>query len=170
MVRDFPGLMQALREMSRFKYLEARMYLDSGQLTLALENCLNVFTRDIENFPTADRIVRNYTGQNIREMLNRRFWIDRYKTSFETDRMDIYGTATQALGEISAEEGEETADSMMYEVMTRVGENFQIEPEQAMDLYYYVQSLQNGNLPGYMRIWRHQVLQGHKPIRAPFTE
>ncbi|MBW7997839.1 MAG: hypothetical protein FVQ81_14970 [Candidatus Glassbacteria bacterium] len=170
MARDFPGVMQALREMSRFKYLEAVNLLARDQRELAIEVYIKVFTRDTENFPIADRVVRDFTGQGIRELIFRRFYKERYRQSFENDRMDIYSAAATQIAQIAQDQGEAAADSMIFEVMTNVGESFQISVEQAMNFYYVVRSVQDGNLPEYLRLYRHQVLQGQKPLRAPFAE
>jgi hypothetical protein len=168
--RDFPGLIQALRTMSRFVFLEANKNLAAGQLDLAIEKFEQVFSMDFENFAAADRTVRSFTGQGIRAKVVSNFWRDRYQQTFESDRMEAYSMVSEGLGQLAQDLGEEAVDSMMNVVFNNVSENFRTTGEQTADLYYYIRSVQQGNLPEYMRLWRHQVLEGNKPLRAPFSE
>ncbi len=168
--RDFPGLIDALRTMSRYMFLDARREFSRGRLDLALEKFEQVFCRDFDDFAAADRTVRDYTGQGIREMVIRNFWVDRYQKNFDNDRMEAFSMITQGSEQISEEMGEEAADSVMEEVFAGTAANYNTSSEQAADLYYYVRSLHQGNLPEYMRLWRHKVLKGKKPLRAPYEQ
>ncbi len=168
--RDYPGLIEALRTMSRFVFLEAGNELSAGRLDVAIEKFGQVFTMDFENFPAADRTVRALAGLGIRELVIRNFWVDRYQQTFESDRMEAFSMVSEGLGQLAQDMGEEAVDSLMDEIFDRVSDNFHTSGEQTADLYYYVRSFQQGNLPEYLRLWRHQVLEGRKPLRAPFSE
>lgn len=170
MTRDFPGLMKALRQMSRFKYLEAEKLLAEGQRDKAVDNYLKVFTMDTENFPAADRLVRQFTGQGIKETAIWQFHHERAVQVFDNSRYDIFTTASGHLSQIAEEQGDEAADSMMYEVMSETSKTFAITPEQTMDVYYCVQTEQNGNLPEYLRLYRSQVLEGQRPIKPQIAQ
>jgi len=169
-VRDFPGLIEALRTMSRFMFLEASKNLADGRLDEAIEKFGQVFCRDFDNYAAADRTVRGFTGQGIRELVIRNFWVDRYSTNFDSDRMEAFSLVGQALEQLAQGVEEEITDSLMDGIFSNVSENFHTTGKQTADLYYYVRSVQQGNLPEYMRLWRHQVLEGKKPLRAPFSE
>lgn len=168
--RDYPGLIEALRTMSRFMFLEATRELSAGQLEVAIEKFGQVFIRDFDNFPPADRTVRGFTGQGIRELVIRNFWKNRLGQTFDNDRMEAFSMISQAMQQLGEDLGEQAADSLLEVAVVSVAENFRISNEQATDFYYYIRSIQQGNLPEYVRLWRHQVLEGKKPLRAPNSE
>jgi len=170
MVRDYPGLMAGLRKMSRFRFLEAEKYFAAGRYDLALDNYLKVFTRDMENFASADLQVRLLTGRGVKQTVGHRFMQERYRQTFENNRGEAHDMTMASISRVVEEKGQEAADSALYESAADIAKNFHITTEQNLDFYYYVQAFHNGNLPEYLRNWRHVVLEGQKPLRPQYSE
>ena len=162
LAREYPGLMDAFRKISEYKFRLAEHLMEQGGRIEALEAYLLVFKRDPENHARAEKAVKEMTGDSIREIHDRRFTIDVAKEGFFNLRLQIHGMAEDAIAGIRAEHGDEALVQYFPQIMTDVGLNFRISPEQATDIYYYTKSEMEGTLPEYIHLWRHEILKGQE--------
>ena len=167
--QKYPGLMEALRKMSGFQYRLAE-HLDSlGFKELAYERYLFVFKRDPDNFPKADKRVRQLTGRTIREIYDIQFKNDVAMKTYNAFREEMYGMALDWLRGGKEATGKDE-NELFPELAAHIARYYQMPIEQTTDTYFYTKYLTEGTLPAYLNLSRYRILKGYKPLIYMFLK
>ncbi|MEA2064463.1 MAG: hypothetical protein U9P14_12240 [Gemmatimonadota bacterium] len=169
MERQFPGLMEAFRKMSAYRFKLADHLEKQGRLDDALEHYLMVLKRDPENYHEANRRVIELTGRVIREVLDVRYHKEMIMKNFNAMKNEVFGSVETQLAQARQEFGD-SAELYLPAILASLAERQEESIERTTDLYLYIKNEMEGTLNEYLDLWRPQLLKGQKPMQPLFFE